>query len=81
MTNTLFSEKFVIDLNKHSCSCNFWGLVGIPSRHALAAINDKEDDVIKYVNKCYGVEAYALCYGHGISPINGVDMWPPNEFG
>jgi len=34
-------EKFVVDLSKHSYTCYFWDLVGIPCRHVVAAINYK----------------------------------------
>ncbi|KAI5388040.1 hypothetical protein KIW84_073940 [Lathyrus oleraceus] len=40
-------RSFVVDLAKHTCSCNFWDLVGIPCRHGVTAIHRKVDDPIK----------------------------------
>ncbi|MCI30564.1 hypothetical protein A2U01_0051774, partial [Trifolium medium] len=75
-----FTDKFIVDLNKHSCTCNFWELVGIPCRHAVAAIRRKEDDPQKYVHRYYSIEKYRECYSEGITPINGEDMWPKTDF-
>lgn len=74
-----FSQKFVIDLEAQSCSCNFWELVGIPCKHAVSAIYDKGHEPGDYVNKYYRREAYEKCYRQMVSPINGECMWPPSE--
>lgn len=79
VTHTLFKEKFIVHLDRNYCSCNFWDLVGIPCRHAVAAISYKGDSPDKYVHQYYKREAYELCYGHEISPINGQDMWPKTD--
>lgn len=31
--HTMLDERFTVDINMCSCSCNFWELVGIPCRH------------------------------------------------
>ena len=46
VTHVLFTDSFVLDLEKHTCSCNYWELVGIPCRHGVAAIHRKVDDPI-----------------------------------
>jgi hypothetical protein len=51
-------------------------LVGIPCRHAVAAICLSGKNPIDFVDDCYSKEKYAKCYGYAISAINGVDMWP-----
>jgi hypothetical protein len=51
-------------------------LVGIPCRHAIAALGYRKQDPVEFVHNCYSKEKYAQCYGYGISAINGVDMWP-----
>jgi hypothetical protein len=78
--HTYFTEKFIVDLNKYSCTCNFWELVGIPCRHAVAAIRRKEDDPQKYVYRYYNIEKYRECYSEGITPISGENMWPKTDF-
>ena len=44
VTHKMLTDKFVVDLDKHTCSCNFWELVGIFCRHAVAAMSYKVDD-------------------------------------
>jgi len=43
-------EKFIIGINKQSCSCNFWRLVGIPCKHVVVAIQLNFFKVVDYVN-------------------------------
>lgn len=33
VTHTMMREKFIVDVGKWSCSCNFWKLNGIPCIH------------------------------------------------
>ena len=33
-----------------------------------------------YVNNYYSRVTYGVCYGHKVTSINGMDMWPPIEF-
>lgn len=67
----MFTDDFVVDLAKHTCSCNFWDLVGYPCRHGVAAIHRKVDDPIKYVRKCYHMTIYIACYNEVITLISG----------
>ncbi|KAL5136377.1 hypothetical protein HKD37_10G026941 [Glycine soja] len=80
-------HMFVVDLSKTSCSCNFWQLVGIPCRHAIAAINYKGEHAEDHVDKYYHRDTYKLCYSHSITTIDGrkkcsktndPDLLPPN---
>ncbi|WOL00674.1 hypothetical protein Cni_G09387 [Canna indica] len=79
VTHINLVEKFIVDLNKHTCTCNFWDLVGIPCRHAVASIFHKGFNLVDYVADCYKREAYHRYYNHMISPINGQNMWPKVE--
>ncbi|XP_058781151.1 uncharacterized protein LOC131655272 [Vicia villosa] len=76
VTHVLFTDSFVVDLEKHTYSCNFWEIVGIPCRHAVAAIYRKVDDPVSYVNKCYHKSTYEACYNEVITPLNGQNKWP-----
>jgi len=78
--HTYLTDKFIVELNKHSCTCNFWDLVGIPCRHVIAAIRLKEDDPENYVHRYYRIEKYRECYSQGITPINGQNMWPKTNY-
>ncbi|KAI5446269.1 hypothetical protein KIW84_014203 [Lathyrus oleraceus] len=72
----LFTDSFLMDLTKQTCSCNYWNLVGIPCRHGVAAIQRKVDDPIKYVGKCYHKSTYEKCYNEVITLLNGQDKCP-----
>jgi len=80
VTQGFTMEKFVVDLTKHSCSCYFWDLVGIPCRHAVVAIHYKIENPEDYVHPYYQKNAYLACYGPEINPINGQQMWPKSDF-
>jgi len=76
VTDVNMTNSFIVDLEKHSCSCNFWELVGIPCRHAVAVIHKKVDDPVNYVHRYYHKDTYKKFYEEGITPINGKNKWP-----
>ncbi|XP_045810793.1 uncharacterized protein LOC123905209 [Trifolium pratense] len=76
VTHAYNQQQFIVDVSKRTCFCNFWELVGIPCRHAVAAIGYRLKDPLDFVDDCYSRDKYALCYGFAVSPINGMDMWP-----
>ncbi|RZB85018.1 hypothetical protein D0Y65_025596 [Glycine soja] len=50
-------------------------LVGIPCRHAIAAINYKGEHAEDHVDKYYHRDTYKLCYSHSITTIDGRKKW------
>jgi len=60
--------------------CNFWGLVGMPCRHAVATIQFRNFKVVDYMNNYYSKETYDAYYGHKVASINGMDIWPSTLF-
>ena len=40
-----FMDKFIVNLNAHSCTCNFWQLVRISCRDVVAAITLKGENL------------------------------------
>ncbi|KAI5410498.1 hypothetical protein KIW84_055853 [Lathyrus oleraceus] len=79
VTHSYNTHEFIVDIAKRLCSCNFWELVGIPCRHAVAALSYRKQNPDEFVYACYTREKFALCYGFSVSPINGQDMWPEVE--
>ncbi|XP_058751316.1 uncharacterized protein LOC131624382 [Vicia villosa] len=79
VTHSFKIQEFIVDISKRSCSCNFWELVGIPCRHAVAALGFRQQNPEDFVDECYSRERYKLCYSFAVSPINGQDMWPEVE--
>lgn len=76
VTHVLFTDSFVVDLTKHTRSCKFWDLVGIPCRHGVIEIHSKVYDPIKYVHKCYDRSTYMKFYNDVVSPMNGQNKYP-----
>ncbi|WVY90142.1 hypothetical protein V8G54_035656 [Vigna mungo] len=79
VTHGFTMDKFVVDLSNNSCSCYSWDLIGIPCRHAIAAISYKVQNPEDYVHVYYKKPAYVTCYAPEIVPINGQQMWPTSE--
>ncbi|WVZ24109.1 hypothetical protein V8G54_002653 [Vigna mungo] len=79
VTHGFTMDKFVVDLSNNSCSCYSWDLIGIPCRHAIAAITYKVQNPEDYVHLYYKKPAYVTCYAPEIIPINGQQMWPTSE--
>ncbi|KAG5609268.1 hypothetical protein H5410_020549 [Solanum commersonii] len=69
-------DSWAVDLENRICSCRKWSIMGIPCKHAIAAIRAKKDNILDYVDDCYKVETYRRIYEHAILPINGPQMWP-----
>ncbi|KAG5622865.1 hypothetical protein H5410_008083 [Solanum commersonii] len=68
-------NSWAVDLENKICSCRKWSIMGIPCKHAIAAIRAKKDIILDYVDDCYKVETYRRIYEHAILPINGPQMW------
>ncbi|RHN59870.1 putative transcription factor interactor and regulator CCHC(Zn) family [Medicago truncatula] len=73
------NDSFIVDLDKRTCSCNFWDLVGIPCRHAVVSIGRALETPQSYVHTYYHKKTYLDCYDQTITPINGQKMWPKTE--
>ncbi|XP_022631475.1 uncharacterized protein LOC111240565 [Vigna radiata var. radiata] len=79
VTHGFTMDKFIVDLSNHTCTCYFWDLVGIPCRHAVAAIHYKLENPEQYVHPYYKKDAYRTCYAPIITPINGQQLWPTSD--
>ncbi|XP_014523658.1 uncharacterized protein LOC106779953 [Vigna radiata var. radiata] len=79
VTHGFTMDKFVVDLSNHSCNCYNWDLIGIPYKHAIAAINYKVQNPEYYAHVYYKKQPYVTCYAPEISAINGQQMCPTSE--
>ncbi|XP_070023062.1 uncharacterized protein [Nicotiana sylvestris] len=50
------SDIWAMDLAGRKYSCRKWTITGIPYKHAISTIWDKNDEVINYMDDCYKVE-------------------------
>ena len=41
----------------------------------MVVIQFKKIKVVDYVNNCYSMDTYGICYGRKVTSINGMDMW------
>ncbi|KAI5428417.1 hypothetical protein KIW84_033414 [Lathyrus oleraceus] len=68
-------NSFIVDTSKKTCTSNFWELVGIPCRHAVAALGFRNQSLEDFVDDYYSKDTCEKCYGYNVSHINGQDMW------
>jgi hypothetical protein len=76
VTHHYGEHQFIVDTAKRTCPCGFWELIGIPCRQVVAALSYRKKNPKDFVDQCYSRAKYQQCYGFGVSPINGMDMWP-----
>ncbi|KAG8385590.1 hypothetical protein BUALT_Bualt03G0061000 [Buddleja alternifolia] len=64
-------DKYVVDLDRKTCTCGMYQLNGYPCCHAYAAIANKRNDVKDYVDVCYKKETYLKVYEYMIHVVPG----------
>ncbi|GKV38096.1 hypothetical protein SLEP1_g46042 [Rubroshorea leprosula] len=69
------NDSFVVNVRDHTCTCRVWQLNGIPCRHAMLAIQHREENFEDYVHPCYKRQAYINTYKHCIIPLDGMERW------
>ncbi|XP_058211586.1 uncharacterized protein LOC131323758 [Rhododendron vialii] len=66
---------YTVDLKETTCRCRQWDLIGIPCKHACAAIGLNKQKVEEHVHPCYSRDTYLGVYQHMIQPIPGKHDW------
>ncbi|KAK4382855.1 hypothetical protein Sango_2831200 [Sesamum angolense] len=66
-----FLDKYIVGLDKKTCTCGMFQLCGYPCCHAHAAIADRRDKLEDYVDQCYKKEVYLKTYEHMIHGVLG----------
>ncbi|XP_050216383.1 uncharacterized protein LOC126667453 [Mercurialis annua] len=74
-----FDGQFVVDKGEFTCSCRRWQLTGIPCHHAIAAMNENNEDPQKFMDDCYRISTYLDTYSHLLNPTNGKELWPKSN--
>lgn len=65
-------DQYIVDLDKHTCSCKELDLSGIPCAHGIAVEHYKGGKPIEEnVKSCYSIIAYLRAHDNLIQPING----------
>ncbi|XP_057761031.1 uncharacterized protein LOC130981452 [Arachis stenosperma] len=70
-----WSTNMVVDMRKHTCTCRFWQLTGMPCMHAISAIQDKNGKrTEEYCHELLTMEAYKRTYCFNVNPVKGQDL-------
>ena len=73
-------KTFIVDLDRHMCTCRKWNLTGIPCPHTIGAILTDKRQPEAFVNLFYHRETYIRCYASIVNPIPDQSMWVVTEF-
>ena len=69
-------KRYIVDIDKRTCSCRYWQLAGIPCAHAITALFMSSKPAEEYIADCYSIEEYNKIYDHCLMPMEGMDQWP-----
>ncbi|XP_056688557.1 uncharacterized protein [Spinacia oleracea] len=79
-TDTLFNVKYyldqlTVDLEKRTCSCRKWDMLGIPCCHVIPYIFFQHKEAEDFVDECYIKSTYLKAYSGSIPPLDGERHW------
>lgn len=74
------TKSVTVDLERRTCDCRVWDLVGIPCSHAVAAIHDRRDQPLDYVSHFYSKETYLKAYVTSIPALKGMEYWEMHDY-
>ena len=76
-----WQDQVVVNLEKRLCSCRKWEVSGLPCKHAVACINNMNENGLNgglpehWVHDSYKLETWKKQYSHKINPITGRHYW------
>ncbi|CAL9003990.1 unnamed protein product [Prunus brigantina] len=73
--NNIHGGMYVVDLDRHTCTCRKWDLCGIPYSYVMAAIAKREKSPYDFVHSLYKSAAYDKAYESYISPMPNQEYW------
>ncbi|CAN1221217.1 hypothetical protein LINGRAPRIM_LOCUS204 [Linum grandiflorum] len=77
---TLNGRGYVVDLERHTCTCGYFELAGIPCVHAIAVASYLQKDIYYWCSKFYMLNYAEKAYGYGgIPALPGQQAWEPVE--
>ncbi|CAN0840065.1 hypothetical protein LINGRAHAP2_LOCUS2730 [Linum grandiflorum] len=67
---------YVVDLARHSCTCGYWDLSGIPCVHAIATCSFLRKEVYYWAHEYYTLNYAKKAYDYGgIPALRGQQAW------
>ncbi|KAL0448599.1 UNVERIFIED_CONTAM: hypothetical protein Slati_1416300 [Sesamum latifolium] len=70
-----FLHKYIVDLDKKTCTCCMFQLTGYPCCHAYSAIADMRHEYEDYVDACYKKPVYLKAYEYMIHGVPGQEQY------
>ncbi|CAL8161864.1 unnamed protein product [Prunus armeniaca] len=61
--------SFMVDLDKHFCSCHEWQIKGFPCAHAVVAVKKNSGCIYDYIDDYFKLNYFRSSYATLISPI------------
>ncbi|TXG72727.1 hypothetical protein EZV62_001306 [Acer yangbiense] len=74
------NRRFVVELDKRTCQCGIWVILGVPCMHAMACITKKRDNVEDYVHDYLKKPTYLRTYSNNFHAIPDENLWPNGNF-
>ncbi|KAK1589341.1 hypothetical protein Q3G72_032900 [Acer saccharum] len=72
-------DQFVVDINRRTCGCNKWQLIGIPYVHGMAATLSTNHNPMDFIHFRYKKKTFIHAYTPIIYGINRPKMWPKSN--
>ncbi|CAN1221845.1 hypothetical protein LINGRAPRIM_LOCUS415 [Linum grandiflorum] len=77
---TIGEKRYVVDMQKLTCSCGYWELSGIPCIHAISFASYLRKDIYSFTDVCYHLSFAKKAYGYGgIPALPGQQAWEETE--
>ncbi|KAI3845368.1 hypothetical protein MKX03_001742 [Papaver bracteatum] len=71
--------SWVVNMERHTCTCNEWQVSGIPCVHAIcASLRLRPKTYDQYVHSYMYVDSYRVLYTPSIGPLYDKAIWPKN---
>ncbi|GJY61952.1 mutator type transposase [Tanacetum coccineum] len=81
-----YDDQVVVNLKQRICSCRKWEVSGLPCKHAVACINNMNENGLNgglpenWVHASYRLQTWKEQYTFKINPIAGRDYWEKREW-
>ncbi|XP_010521299.1 PREDICTED: uncharacterized protein LOC104800229 [Tarenaya hassleriana] len=70
-----FGISYAVNLSGNSCACRKWDLTGIPCQHALSIINERQENISRFISTYHSKANWVATYAGNILPVNGEPLW------
>ncbi|KAG8377901.1 hypothetical protein BUALT_Bualt08G0081700 [Buddleja alternifolia] len=72
----MYDGRYVVDIERKTCSCRKWELTGIPCVHGVCCIASFGRVPEDYVHEFHSTTMYQKAYKYIINPVRGPHQWP-----